>query len=144
MALRRGGAAAVAAALVDLGRNREKEAVGAREGSARRLGLRARPFRFQRALAKAVELAHGIAQDAAHRIFLPRALFCFACWSAFLITTRAILAVFCARRTYTAPVGDALKPIFKAKNFKWSSGTRACFFFSFKFTKFEHKYFKKI
>jgi hypothetical protein len=41
MALRWGGAAAVAAALVDLGRNGEKEAVGAREGSARRLGLRA-------------------------------------------------------------------------------------------------------
>jgi hypothetical protein len=49
MALQRGGAAAVAAALVDLGRNGEKEAVGAREGSARRLGLRTRPFRFQRA-----------------------------------------------------------------------------------------------
>jgi hypothetical protein len=62
MAQRRGGAAAVAAALVDLGRNGEKEAVGAREGSARRLGLHARPFRFQRALTKAVELAHGIAQ----------------------------------------------------------------------------------
>jgi hypothetical protein len=41
--------------------------------------------------------------------FLPRALFCSVCWSAFLITTRAILAVFCARQTYTALVGDALR-----------------------------------
>jgi hypothetical protein len=43
--------------------------------------------------------------------FLPRALFYNACWSVFLVTPRAILAVFCARPTYTAPVGDALIPL---------------------------------
>jgi hypothetical protein len=47
----------------------------AQEGSARRLELRARPFRFQRAVAKAVELAHGIAQDAARRIFFTACYF---------------------------------------------------------------------
>jgi hypothetical protein len=95
MAQRRGGAAAVAAVLVDLGRNGEKEAVGAREGSARRLGLPARPFCFQRALAKAIELAHGITQDAARRIFF---------------TARAILQRLLERvfNHYTRNIGGSL------------------------------------
>jgi hypothetical protein len=92
----------VVAALVDLGRNGEKEAIGARKGSARRFGLRARPFRFQRALAKAVELAHGIAQDAARQFFLPRAILQRLLERAFNHYARNIGGFLCAPNLYSA------------------------------------------
>jgi hypothetical protein len=67
------------------------------------LGLRARPFRFQRALAKAVELAHGIAQDAARQFFFTaRAILQRLLERVFNHYARNIDSFFCAPNLYNA------------------------------------------
>jgi hypothetical protein len=64
---------------------------------------RARPFRFQRAVAKAVELAHGIAQDAARQKFLTaRAILQRLLEHVFSHSARYIGSFLCAPNLYNA------------------------------------------